>query len=88
MMIMKGCGGNLRAAAGGDLAPDPRGAADSVDLVAEIEQPPILGAVVDCSAVLHTRTRVRRNHSELRNRMRQDSAHAGTAREVLPLREA
>ena len=28
MMIMKGCGGNLRAAAGGDLAPDPRGAAD------------------------------------------------------------
>ena len=28
MMIMKGCGGNLRVAAGGDLAPDPRGAAD------------------------------------------------------------
>ena len=28
MMIMKGCGGDLRAAAGGDLAPDPRGAAD------------------------------------------------------------
>ena len=28
MMIMKGCGGNLRAAARGDLAPDPWGAAD------------------------------------------------------------
>ena len=28
MMIMKGCGGDLRVAAGRDLAPDPWGAAD------------------------------------------------------------
>ena len=38
MMIMKGCGGGLRVAVGGDLAPNPRGRRIKVSETAVVQR--------------------------------------------------